>query len=97
MRAFVAVLNGQPIAVAGLAYERGRPAYLFSDMKPAMRPYRRAIVRGARAMLAAMPRLPLLAVANCDEPNAGRFLERLGFRWIATTARGEIFRFDGGA
>jgi hypothetical protein len=78
IRAFVAVLDNVPVAVAGIAYQgiRGAP-YLFSDMRPEMGRYRKAVVRGARAVLLALarPGMP----ASSSTPAAVRFLKRLGF------------------
>jgi hypothetical protein len=92
MRALVAVLDGEPIAVAGIAYQRpGQPPYLFSDLKPEMRRHRKAIVKGARQMLRDLARPGLVAIAG--EPTAPRLLARLGFRHVTTTSQGEIYEY----
>jgi hypothetical protein len=94
MRALVAILEGEPVAVAGIAYQKpGQQPYIFSDLKPEMRRHRKAIVRGARAMLAQLARPGLMALAG--EPTSPRLLTRLGFRRVATTADGELYQYEG--
>jgi hypothetical protein len=93
MRAWVAVLDGEPLAVAGIAYQSiGQPPYLFSDLKPEMRRHRKAIVRGARQMLAAVARPGLMAIAG--EAGSPRLLTRLGFVHVGTTPQGEIYQWQ---
>jgi hypothetical protein len=97
MRAFVAELAGEPVAVAGIAYQHGGPPYLFSDMKPAMRAHKIAIVKGARTMLKALARPGLPAIANGAERCSARLLRHLGFVSAGQTAQGELFVFKGAA
>jgi RimJ/RimL family protein N-acetyltransferase len=81
-RSWVGVVDGTVLAVFGLVYKRGRPAYFFSDLAPEARRYRIAIMRAARMMLDQMGQIPVPAFADPGIPAAGRFLERLGFRFI---------------
>lgn len=77
IRAFVAVLDGVPVGIAGLAYQGpSATPYYFSEMKPEMARFKKAIFRGSRAFLRTFPaRCP----AICSDPKAVRFLKRLGF------------------
>jgi hypothetical protein len=95
MRGFVAELNGDVVGVGGFYYERG---YLiaFSEMKESLRPYRKAIVRGARRIMAQIieRKLPVFALANCDEPTAPQFLKGLGFTFFCHTPQGDIYKHE---
>lgn len=93
MRAFVADLDGRPIAIAGLAYQPYGPPFLFSEMKPEMRRFPKAIVRGARTMLDAMKGVPAFAVASTKEPRAAKLLARLGFVHAGTCGQGEVYQW----
>ena len=94
MRAWVAVLDGKPIAVAGVAYEAGKPHYLFSEMRPEMKRYRKAILRGGRRVLEDTKGMRLLA--SCSSPGASRFLVHLGLRFLTDTVDGRmIFEWGG--
>lgn len=98
MRAYVAVVDGRPVGIAGVSYEfRGRDARvkLFSEMKPEMRRHKKAIVRGARAMLEAFGAPGMVAVANPEEKGACRFLAALGFRPGHDTPNGRLFVYEG--
>ena len=96
VRALVAELAGKPIAIAGIAYQQdGAPPYLFSDMKPEMRRFPVAIIKGAREMLKRLARPGLAAVADPSKPNAGRVLASLGFVHVASGPQGEIYLFRG--
>lgn len=98
MKAYVAVLDGEPIGIAGVTYDlRGRDARvkLFSEMKPEMRPYRKAMVKGARLMLKAFGVPGMVAVANPEERGSGRFLAKLGFIPAAMTPHGQLFVYGG--
>jgi hypothetical protein len=84
MRAFVGVLDGEVLGVVALVADGSRMA-LFSEMKPEARKYSKAIVRGAREIMALAERIgaPVHAAADTDIPCAERFLTRLGFTRIA--------------
>ena len=98
MRAYVAVLDGEPIAVAGVAYDvraqSGR-VKLFSEMKPEMRHHRKAIIRGARIMLENLGARGMVAVANPEEKHSRKLLSRLGFIPGAMTPQGQTFVYGG--
>jgi hypothetical protein len=97
LRAMVAVDDGTPVAVAGLAYQgAGKPPYLFSDIAPAMRRHAKTILRGARAMLAQLARPGMAALADPEHPGAARLLMRLGFVPAGCSDEGEVFVYRGG-
>lgn len=91
-RAFVAMLEGVPIAIAGV-YRDTNYLVAFSQMKDEMRPLKKDIVRLARANMAAIAARgePVIAFANKDEATAPHFLERLGFRHEGSSVHGEVY------
>lgn len=93
MRAWVAVLDGRPIGVCGVGYPRGRPIYLFSDIKPEMRRFPKAILRGARLVLDAVKGPPLFASAS--SAGAARLLGHLGLRHVGNEGERMIFEWSG--
>ena len=90
VRAIVGVVDGVPLGVAGISYERGQ-LMLFSDLKPEGRKYRKAIVKAARMVLEMAKGIPILALA--EHPSSCRFLTRLGFTYIGSSPAGEVFRW----
>lgn len=94
MRAFVGILDGKPVGLAGVYYHQGQ-VVAFSETKPEMAGLRHAIGRGALAVVALLRRMniPVLAVAQNDIPGATAFLERCGFEHVETTCQGEVYRW----
>lgn len=90
-RAWVAVLDGRPLAVCGVAYERGKPAFLFSEIRPEMKRYPKTIIRGARMVLAETAGLGLRAQAS--SPRAARLLGWLGLRYLGSQGGNMIFEW----
>lgn len=94
MWAFVAMLDDEPIAVAGVL----RSSYLvaFSEMKEAMRGRKKDIVRMACANMNAIRsrNLPVIALANKDEPTAESLMKHLGFVYLGSTPNGEVFSWQ---
>lgn len=82
MRAWVLELDGRIIAVGGLAYHRGRPWDLFSDITPELKAHPIAALKAAKAVLAGMRHLPAVALADCNLPNSERVLKMLGLEPI---------------
>lgn len=77
MRAHMALLEGEPIALAGVrAGLDRRPAYLFCDLKPEALQFKREIIRRGRWVVAHYGRSGLGAVAAGDM--AAKLLARLG-------------------
>lgn len=81
MRGFVIVLDGTPVAIFGIYFEH-QQAIAFSEMKPALRPYKKALVKACRMFqqLVAGLHRPVYAVADQNEPTAPYLLIKLGFR-----------------
>lgn len=82
VKAWVADLDGKVIGIAGMVYDHGMPAYLFAGMKPEMKRYKRTIVRASKMVLDAFRHVPAGAFVDPKIPNARRFLEHLGFRFV---------------
>jgi hypothetical protein len=89
MRAYVAVLDDRPIAIGGIYHEHGDVA--FSDFKPEMRDHRKAIVEGARLFLRQFGDRTVTAYTDGPDPNAERFLKRLGFAAVSKHGEGKAF------
>ena len=80
-RGFAAVLDGQPVGLAGVFRAYGK-MWAFSGVKPPLRPYRKARVKGLKklvSLLDSMP-CPVYATADPEEETAPNLLARLGFR-----------------
>ncbi len=80
-RGHVAVLDGKPVGVGGVYYDRGNPV-AFSDMGEEMRGRKRDIVRAIRLLKQQFDasKASLLAIANRDEATSQNLLMRLGFQ-----------------
>lgn len=82
LRAWVGDLDGEIIAIGGLAVFKGR-YYAFIDLKPEARQFKIHIMRSAKRMLAEAKRSGIKYIyAECSpvEPKASAWLARLGFR-----------------
>lgn len=81
-RAFAAVLDGEPVCIAG-ALRDGERFVAFADIRPVMRErFVKTGLRMARRVMESYRALgvPLYALAACDVPAAERFLLHLGFQ-----------------
>ena len=95
-RAYVAELDGDILALAGIYYCAG-VAIAFCEMDDAMRQHRKSIMRGARLVMReviASMRMPVFAICSKREPNAPAFLSRLGFEPAGVTGLGALYRWD---
>ncbi len=84
VRALAAVLDGEPLAIAGVHCD-GNRHFAFASIKPVMRErYRKTGLRMARQLLQEWRDrgAPVYAVADERIEAAPRFLEHLGFREI---------------
>lgn len=82
LRARVVELDGQIVGVIGLAREGHRAKY-FSEFRPELRPYLKTMlclrtITASMAYVRASKR-PVFAIAQADEPDSHRILQRLGF------------------
>lgn len=95
MRALVAELDGKVIAVAG-TYRAKDQMYAFSEMKDEMRRRKRDILRMAKLVLPMLDRhRQLIAHASKTEKSSARFLEWLGFEYVAPAEHGDIYLWHG--
>lgn len=81
VRAIVAELEGRIIALAGIAFAKGR-WFAFADITDEMRPYKMTIMRAAKRFLAEASRdgiKYIYAEASPVEPHAVAWLSSLGF------------------
>lgn len=91
-RGYVALLDGEVIGVGGLFREFGVPI-VFSQMKPPMRPFRKACARAVRLLVELMDstNVAVYATADENEVTSAKLLAKLGF--VATgvdTEHGEL-------
>lgn len=96
LRAFVADLDGDVIAVWGLA-RKGESLTMFSDLKPEAYRYRKTIVREGRKALEIANGLTVLAVAQPEIVGSDRYLKALGFKHAYTSVAGEVYAWRGHA
>jgi hypothetical protein len=86
VKTVVVTVDGEPAAIGGLSYADKRVT-LFSDLKPAVRPYVRsmAFLRAVKQLQTwcGQAKAPVFAVADDDEPTSKALLTRLGFECIA--------------
>lgn len=95
-RAWACDLDGEPQGIIGLALTRPA-ACMFSTFKEPLRPYLKSLailrlIKRAEAAVKAS-RVPVLAIAEPDEPTAAGMLERLGFERLGRFEGDEIYQF----
>lgn len=90
MRAWVADLGGRPVGIGGVMYlSSDLPPVLFSAMKPELRRFPKAIVSGARQLMAAMSGHYAIARADPAEAHSQKLLTRLGLQHV----QGSVFEW----
>jgi len=77
VRAYVAVLNGEVVGIGGVAFH-GKQLVVFSDIKPALKPYPLTIWRGAKKVMG-LVKGSATALVDPDMATAPRFVKGLGF------------------
>lgn len=79
-RGYVALLGGEPVGVGGV-YRAGGMWVAFSEMKDAMRPFRKARAKAARLLVEFIDALGVTVHAVVDpvEPTSSGLLKKLGF------------------
>jgi hypothetical protein len=95
VRAMVGVRDGKIAGIGGVAYEDGKPPYVFFEQAEDAPPRALIIVRGARALLARVT-VPVFAVADPEIATAPRLLAMLGFRKVAAAVGGDLYQRPGG-
>lgn len=95
VKAWVADLDGELIAMGGVAFYNGR-WLAFLDLTDAMRPYKMTIMRAAKRFFAEMKAMGvkfIYAEADLTESNAPRWLGSLGF--TIDPRSGYLYRWRG--
>lgn len=80
-RGFVAELDGEVVGIGGVYYDNGVPI-AFSEMRPPMRKYKKAMAKACRILTRFFDQLGgrVYAVACSTEPTAPYLLAKLGFK-----------------
>lgn len=95
MRAITAEIDDIPVGIGG--YFFGTEGILvFSIVKDELRKYPYAIYKGARqiAKMVKDSGLPVIAYADPKIDRAGPLLEHLGFEYVNTSSRGEVYTWN---
>lgn len=94
MRAYVAVLGDEVIAIGGVCRQEGHMV-AFSEMKPEMREHKKDIIRGYRKLFEIIQGYnTVFAVANSEEKLAGKMIKKLGFELVEINREGEeVYRW----
>jgi hypothetical protein len=92
MRAYAALVDGEPAAVAGVYYYPDQ-VVAFSRIKPEYEHLKIGLGRAALKVLRMLQdmNVPVLAVAEPGKETAPAFLERCGFDHMKTTKQGEVY------
>jgi hypothetical protein len=99
-RAWVCEIDGEAQGIIGLALTRPL-ACMFSAFREPLRPHLKSLtvlrmIKRAEAAVNAS-RVPVLAIAQDDEPTAAGMLERLGFEHVGEFEGDQIYRAGGNA
>ena len=94
MRAYVAVLNDEVIAIGGVCRQEGHMV-AFSEMKPEMRKHKKDIIRvGQKIFEIIQGYNTVFTVANPKEKHAKKHITRLGFELVEINREGEeVYRW----
>lgn len=98
VEAYVALVDGKPVGLGGLLFDRGR-VFAFSDLSDAVRKYPKTIHKAALAVMRVARdggHRYVFATRDANEPTAMRWLARLGFRPVDSDARLMLWRGEGG-
>ena len=93
IKAVVGLVDGEPQAIAGVAFHPGGTIYAFSELHPPMAPYKMAIARMAQRMVKIMGETgcPVVAVEDETIADAGKFLKWCGFQHQASCSHGKVY------
>ena len=80
-KAIIVLIDNKPMGIAGLQY-RNIGIVAFSDMKDEMRPYKKAILKTARALAELVSRQRRRVFAIAELPTSPAILERIGFERV---------------
>jgi hypothetical protein len=96
IQAYVALLDGQPVGLIGIARNKTH-ARCFSEFKPELRRHLRCVtilrvIKKAMALVRES-RVPVIAISQVDEPTSARILQRLGFRYLKASPIGDVYKW----
>ena len=91
--AWVGEADGVVLGIGGLAFHRGAPSYLFLQLRPECRHFRKSMFRACRNVLSQLRGKPANAIADPDQPGSARFLERLGLRYMGEAGGVKQYRW----
>jgi hypothetical protein len=94
IKGYAGVHDGEVIAVGGVIYQQGR-IYAFLDLKPEARKFPVTIHRAGLGVVQMIreARYPhVFLTRNENEPNADRWLSRLGFERVPGTSMAYVLR-----
>lgn len=94
VRAWTALLYGQPAGIGGLLY-KGPDAMLFARVKPLLREHPLALYKCACKLMEMIKAkdIPLIAIADKDIPRSEATLEWFGFEHTGSTEHGEMYEW----
>lgn len=95
VKGWAGVLDGEPIAIGGVAYTP-QGLLLWSHLTDTARAHPVTLLRAARRFLAQTARetrQPIIAFEDNEVEAAGRFLARLGFAFLAETNDTRIWQW----
>lgn len=90
-RGRVVTVDGEPAGIVGWYLANGR-AFVFSEVREALKPFKTAIWREAINVMQGL-KLPGVCVADPSEPGAEKFLRRLGWRHVGRSVDGEVYEW----
>lgn len=94
LRAIIIVQDGEPVGIIGLASENGF-GKMFSEYKPFLKGKLRCmmILRAIKLAMSFAERcpMPVVAIAQPDEPHSPQLLERLGFEFYQPSDEGDVY------
>lgn len=94
---FALALDGMPVALACLRYDKGRYLLGSVDLKPEARRHPLALHRWAKKVLEVVGRMNVrsfVVIADSKIPRSEAWIERLGFSAIGETETGTVYQWQ---
>lgn len=93
IRAISAVDGRKLMGIAGV--RNSDPKMVFANIHPELKQSPKTIIKMARWVtnIIEQSTVPVYAIADEEEPTAFRFLEHVGFQWLMSTEKGEVFQW----
>ena len=92
MRAYMAFLDGKPVALGGITYNLGMPC-AFAEIRDEFRPYKVSIMKFAGKIHDLIGNGPCMALASPKIAGSNRLIEWLGFEFVVTTQYGDVYKW----